>query len=242
MGFLLFLCKNMIFRYNQVVGGPELTEESDKFINGQIWQGLLARVIISSNYLLFWNVHERFLYKEKVWQALPKKVSTRAGVDLDTDKIQLVWDMCRWEIQIQIKMFRWTISSKGDKWTPNVSTRDVNKIILKIRAGLGSIEELTLVRPFHSGWPGHLQLQVLKMHLSSLMISLTSLIMSLFRQDLFFYYLRGYAFDITAQQTQVLVDWLNLFFGRLRSKYMRYLWLWDFIDVRKDNTTLQPYW
>ena len=181
-------------------------------------------------------------FKEKVWQALPQKVSTRAGVDLDTDKIQLVWDMCRWEIQIQIKMFRWTISSKGDKWTPNVSTRDVNKIILKIRAGLGSIEELTLVRPFHSGWPGHLQLQVLKMHLSSLMISLTSLIMSLFRQDLFFYYLRGYAFDITAQQTQVLVDWLNLFFGRLRSKYMRYLWLWDFIDVRKDNTTLQPYW
>ena len=32
------------------------------------------------------------------------------------------------------------------------------------------------------------------------------------RQDLFFYYLRGYAFDITAQQTQVLVDWLGFFF------------------------------
>ena len=40
----------MIFRYNQVVGGPELTEESDKFINGQIWQDLLTRVIISLNY------------------------------------------------------------------------------------------------------------------------------------------------------------------------------------------------
>ena len=101
-------------------------------------------------------------FKEKVWQALPQKVSTRAGVDLDTDKIQLVWDMCRWEIQIQIKMFRWTISSKGDKWTPNVSTRDVNKIILKIRAGLGPIEELTLVRPFQARGPRHLQLQVLK--------------------------------------------------------------------------------
>ena len=164
MGFLLFLCKNMIFRYNQVVGGPELTEESDKFINGQIWQGLLARVIISSNYLLFWNVHERFLFKEKVWQALPKKVSTRAGVDLDTDKVQLVWDMCRWEIQIQIQMFRWTISLKGDNWALIISTQDVNKIILKIRAGLGSIEELTLVRPFHSRGPGHLQLQVFRCH------------------------------------------------------------------------------
>ena len=109
------------------------------------------------------------------------------------------------------KCAMWTISSEGDEWIPIISTQDVNKIILKIRAGLGSIEELTLVRPFHSGWPGHLQLQVLKMHLSSLMISLTSLIMSLIRQDLFFYYLRGYAFDITAQQTQVLVDWLNLF-------------------------------
>ena len=116
------------------------------------------------------------------------------------------------------KCAMWTISSEGDEWIPIISTQDVNKIILKIRAGLGSIKELTLVRPFHSGWPGHLQLQVLKMHLSSLMISLTSLIMSLIRQDLFFYYLRGYAFDITAQQTQVLVDWLNLFFGRLRSK------------------------
>ena len=36
------------------------------------------------------------------------------------------------------------------------------KIILKIRAGLGSIQELTLVRPFHSRRPRHLQLQVLK--------------------------------------------------------------------------------
>ena len=35
-------------------------------------------------------------------------------------------------------------------------------MILKIRASLGSIDELTLVRPFHSGRPGHLQLQVLK--------------------------------------------------------------------------------
>ena len=46
---------------------------------------------------------------------------------------------------------------------------------------------------------------------SSVMISLISLMLLLNRQDLFFYYLRGYAFDITAQQTQVLVVWLNLF-------------------------------
>ena len=59
-------------------------------------------------------------------------------------------------------MFKWTISSKENKWALFISTLDVNKIILKIRAGLGSIEELTLVRPFHSRWSRHLQLQVLK--------------------------------------------------------------------------------
>ena len=41
------------------------------------------------------------------------------------------------------------------------------------------------------------------------MISLIHLMLSLIRQDLFFYYLRGYAFDITAQQTQVCVEILH---------------------------------
>ena len=62
------------------------------------------------------------------------------------------------------KCAMWTISSEGDEWIPIISTQDVNKIILKIRAGLGSIEELTLVRPFHSRGPGHLQLQVFRCH------------------------------------------------------------------------------
>ena len=52
----------------------------------------------------------------------------------------------------------------------------------------------------------------LMISLISLMISLISWMISLIRQDLFFYYLRGYAFDITAQQTQVFFDWLNLCF------------------------------
>jgi len=104
-------------RYNQVVGGPELTEESDKFINGQIWQGLLARV------------------------------SARAGVDLDTDKVQLVWDMCRYE--------RAWDPSRNSPW-----------------CALFTQDDLDIYN---------------------------------FRQDLFFYYLRGYAFDITAQQTQPLM-------------------------------------
>ena len=157
--FLLFLCKNMIFRYNQVVSGPELTEESDKFISGQIWQDLLTRVIILNQITHYFKmIMKDSFIKRRCDKHFLKRWVQGLGSTWTLTKFSLCGTCAGDKYKYKYKCAMWTISSEGDEWTPNVSTRDVNKVILKIRAGLGSIEELTLVRPFHSRWPRHLQL------------------------------------------------------------------------------------
>jgi len=87
------------------------------------------------------------LVQSQLWQDMQTRVSRRAGVELDNTRLNLVWDICRYE--------RAWDPTKNSPWCP-----------------LFTQEDLDLFN---------------------------------FRQDLVFYYIRGYAYPITAQQTQPLM-------------------------------------
>jgi len=92
-------------------------------------------------------VESNKLVQSQLWQDMLARVSMRAGVEMDTERLQLVWDICRYE--------RAWDPTKNSPWCP-----------------LFSKEDLDLYN---------------------------------FRLDLVFYYLRGYAYPITAQQSQPLM-------------------------------------
>jgi len=92
-------------------------------------------------------VESNKLVQSKLWQDMLARVSKRAGVEMDTARLQLVWDICRYE--------RAWDPTKNSPWCP-----------------LFTQEDFDLYN---------------------------------FRLDLVFYYLRGYAYPITAQQSQPLM-------------------------------------